>query len=67
MSSEKKTINNSESCEGKQEVRELTPEEIEKVSGGIVGATSVVHDELPTGALTTTYTASQGLLLMIPD
>jgi pyruvate-ferredoxin/flavodoxin oxidoreductase len=32
--------------------------------GGAVGA---VHGSLQAGALTTTYTASQGLLLMIPD
>ncbi|MBP2100188.1 pyruvate:ferredoxin (flavodoxin) oxidoreductase [Enterococcus rivorum] len=30
------------------------------------GAAGVVHGSLKTGALTTTYTASQGLLLMIP-
>ena len=31
------------------------------------GAAGAVHGSLSTGALTTTYTASQGLLLMIPD
>ncbi len=31
------------------------------------GASGVVHGSLATGALTTTYTASQGLLLMIPN
>ncbi|MGX7172501.1 pyruvate:ferredoxin (flavodoxin) oxidoreductase [Enterococcus ratti] len=31
------------------------------------GAAGVVHGALKTGALTTTYTASQGLLLMIPN
>jgi len=31
------------------------------------GAAATVHGSLSTGALTTTYTASQGLLLMIPD
>ena len=31
------------------------------------GAAGVVHRSLKTGALTTTYTASQGLLLMIPN
>ena len=31
------------------------------------GAAAVVHGSLNTGALTTTYTASQGLLLMIPN
>lgn len=31
------------------------------------GAAGTVHGSLATGALTTTYTASQGLLLMIPN
>ena len=31
------------------------------------GAAGTVHGSLNTGALTTTYTASQGLLLMIPN
>lgn len=31
------------------------------------GAAGTVHGSLSSGALTTTYTASQGLLLMIPD
>ena len=31
------------------------------------GASGTVHGSLQAGALTTTYTASQGLLLMIPD
>ncbi len=31
------------------------------------GAAGAVHGSLPAGALTTTYTASQGLLLMIPN
>ncbi|NLL65766.1 MAG: pyruvate:ferredoxin (flavodoxin) oxidoreductase [Clostridiaceae bacterium] len=31
------------------------------------GAAGVVHGSLATGALTTTYTASQGLLLMLPN
>ena len=31
------------------------------------GASGTVHGSLTTGALTTTYTASQGLLLMIPN
>jgi pyruvate:ferredoxin (flavodoxin) oxidoreductase, homodimeric len=32
-----------------------------------VGAAAAVHGSLQSGALTTTYTASQGLLLMIPE
>ena len=31
------------------------------------GAAGTVHGSLGAGALTTTYTASQGLLLMIPN
>lgn len=31
------------------------------------GAAGTVHGSLAAGALTTTYTASQGLLLMIPN
>ena len=31
------------------------------------GAAGAVHGSLQSGALTTTYTASQGLLLMIPN
>src|SRR3712207_838385 len=31
------------------------------------GAAGAVHGSLSAGALTTTYTASQGLLLMVPD
>ncbi len=31
------------------------------------GAAGAVHGSLQAGALTTTYTASQGLLLMIPN
>src|SRR5699024_2358325 len=31
------------------------------------GAAGAVHGSLKTGALTSTYTASQGLLLMIPN
>ena len=31
------------------------------------GAAGTVHGSLQSGALTTTYTASQGLLLMIPN
>ncbi|HLG18407.1 MAG TPA: pyruvate:ferredoxin (flavodoxin) oxidoreductase [Bdellovibrionota bacterium] len=41
------------------------PEVVEMQSeGGVAGA---VHGALQTGALTTTFTASQGLLLMIPN
>jgi pyruvate-ferredoxin/flavodoxin oxidoreductase len=42
-----------------------TPHIIEMESEG--GAAGAVHGALQTGALTTTFTASQGLLLMIPN
>ncbi len=42
-----------------------TPHVIEMESEG--GAAGAVHGALTTGALTTTFTASQGLLLMIPN
>ena len=41
------------------------PEVIEMQSEG--GASGAVHGAITTGALTTTFTASQGLLLMIPN
>src|SRR4030067_3345986 len=41
------------------------PSVVELQSGG--GAAGAVHGALQTGALTTTFTASQGLLLMIPN
>jgi pyruvate-ferredoxin/flavodoxin oxidoreductase len=41
------------------------PDVIEMQSEG--GAAGVVHGALQAGALTTTFTASQGLLLMLPD
>ncbi len=41
------------------------PRVVEMQSEG--GAAGAVHGALQTGALTTTFTASQGLLLMIPN
>ena len=41
------------------------PRIIEMQSEG--GAAGTIHGALQTGALTTTFTASQGLLLMIPN
>ena len=41
------------------------PEVIEMQSEG--GAAGTVHGALQTGSLTTTYTASQGLMLMLPN
>ncbi|GMV89460.1 MAG: pyruvate-flavodoxin oxidoreductase [Chthonomonas sp.] len=43
----------------------LVPDVIEMQSEG--GAAGAVHGSLQAGALTTTFTASQGLLLMIPN
>ncbi len=51
--------------EGRKNIFGQTVDVIEMQSEG--GAAAVVHGSLATGALTTTYTASQGLLLMIPN
>ncbi|NLZ99900.1 MAG: pyruvate:ferredoxin (flavodoxin) oxidoreductase, partial [Clostridiaceae bacterium] len=51
--------------EGRKNIFGQTVRVIEMQSEG--GASGVVHGSLATGALTTTYTASQGLLLMIPN
>ena len=51
--------------EGRKNIFGQTVNVIEMQSEG--GASAVVHGSLATGALTTTYTASQGLLLMIPN
>ncbi len=50
---------------GKPNIWGTTPHVIEMESEG--GAAGAVHGALQTGALTTTFTASQGLLLMIPN
>ncbi|XER15629.1 Pyruvate:ferredoxin oxidoreductase [Sporomusa aerivorans] len=51
--------------QGKKNLFGQTVEVVEMQSEG--GAAGAVHGSLHTGALTTTYTASQGLLLMIPN
>jgi pyruvate-ferredoxin/flavodoxin oxidoreductase len=51
--------------EGRKNIFGQTVNVVEMQSEG--GASAVVHGSLATGALTTTYTASQGLLLMIPN
>ena len=51
--------------EGRKNAFGQTVNVVEMQSEG--GAAGVVHGSLATGALTTTYTASQGLLLMIPN
>jgi pyruvate-ferredoxin/flavodoxin oxidoreductase len=51
--------------EGEQNIWGMTPTVREMQSEG--GAAGAVHGTLQTGGLTTTFTASQGLLLMIPN
>ena len=53
------------SSQGKQNIFGRPVEVVELQSEG--GAAGTVHGSLQAGALTTTYTASQGLLLMIPN
>jgi pyruvate-ferredoxin/flavodoxin oxidoreductase len=53
------------SAEGKTNIWGSVPLVVEMQSEG--GAAGAVHGALQTGALTTTFTASQGLLLMIPN
>lgn len=53
------------SAEGKKNIWGIVPTVSELQSEG--GASGAVHGALQAGALTTTFTASQGLLLMIPN
>jgi len=53
------------SAQNKKNIWSETPSVSELQSEG--GASGSVHGALQTGALTTTFTASQGLLLMIPN
>jgi len=53
------------SAQGKKNVWGTVPQVTEMQSEG--GAAGAVHGALQAGALTTTFTASQGLLLMIPN
>lgn len=53
------------SAEGKTNIWGSVPTVIEMQSEG--GAAGAVHGALQAGALTTTFTSSQGLLLMIPN
>ncbi len=53
------------SANGEKNIWGTVPTVIEMQSEG--GAAGAVHGALTTGALTTTFTASQGLLLMIPN
>jgi pyruvate-ferredoxin/flavodoxin oxidoreductase len=53
------------SSRGQTNLWGTVPEVVEMQSEG--GAAGAIHGALQAGALTTTFTASQGLLLMIPD
>ncbi|HDQ44350.1 MAG TPA: pyruvate:ferredoxin (flavodoxin) oxidoreductase [bacterium] len=53
------------SVQGKKNIWNTVPQVTEMQSEG--GAAGAVHGALQGGALTTTFTASQGLLLMIPN
>jgi pyruvate-ferredoxin/flavodoxin oxidoreductase len=53
------------SAVGRRNIWGTVPEVIEMQSEG--GASGAVHGALQAGALTTTFTSSQGLLLMIPN
>ncbi|HEY0719929.1 MAG TPA: pyruvate:ferredoxin (flavodoxin) oxidoreductase, partial [Gammaproteobacteria bacterium] len=53
------------SAQGKKNLWGTVPKIIEMQSEG--GAAGAIHGALQTGALATTFTASQGLLLMIPN
>ncbi|MCD6424036.1 MAG: pyruvate:ferredoxin (flavodoxin) oxidoreductase, partial [Anaerolineales bacterium] len=53
------------SAQGKTNIWGTIPDVTEMQSEG--GAAGAVHGALQTGALTTTFTASQGLLLMLPN
>lgn len=50
---------------GRENIWNMVPRVVEMQSEG--GAAGVVHGALQTGSLATTFTASQGLLLMIPN
>jgi pyruvate-ferredoxin/flavodoxin oxidoreductase len=53
------------SAEGRKNIWGAVPTVIEMQSEG--GAAGAVHGALQSGALTTTFTASQGLMLMLPN
>ena len=53
------------SASGRPNLWGTVPQVIEMQSEG--GAAGAIHGALQTGALATTFTASQGLLLMIPN
>ncbi|RKY42493.1 MAG: pyruvate:ferredoxin (flavodoxin) oxidoreductase [Candidatus Makaraimicrobium thalassicum] len=58
-------ISDAKSARGEKNIWGTVPTVVEMQSEA--GASGAVHGALTTGALTTTFTASQGLLLMIPN
>ncbi len=58
-------ISDAKSAVGQKNIWGTVPRVVEMQSEG--GAAGAVHGSLQAGALTTTFTASQGLLLMIPN
>jgi len=58
-------ISDAKSAVGEKNIWGTVPKVVEMQSEG--GAAGAVHGALQTGAMTTTFTASQGLLLMIPN
>src|SRR5512143_703153 len=58
-------ISDEKSAAGEKNIWGTVPLVVEMQSEG--GASGAVHGALQTGSLTTTFTASQGLLLMIPN
>ncbi|MCK5451534.1 MAG: pyruvate:ferredoxin (flavodoxin) oxidoreductase, partial [Candidatus Omnitrophica bacterium] len=58
-------ISDAKSAVGVKNIWGTVPSVVEMQSEG--GAAGAVHGALTTGALTTTFTASQGLLLMVPN
>jgi len=64
-SSDMGEISDEKSARGEKNIWGTVPVVTEMQSEG--GAAGACHGALTTGALTTTFTASQGLLLMIPD
>jgi pyruvate-ferredoxin/flavodoxin oxidoreductase len=58
-------ISDAKSAAGERNIWGTIPTVVEMQSEG--GASGAVHGSLQAGALTTTFTASQGLLLMIPN
>ncbi|MBF0253058.1 MAG: pyruvate:ferredoxin (flavodoxin) oxidoreductase [Candidatus Omnitrophica bacterium] len=58
-------ISDEKSARGEKNIWGTVPSVVEMQSEA--GAAGAVHGALTTGALTTTFTASQGLLLMIPN